>query len=150
MPEQDEPTSILGSGFLPDHIGKMGIVNWKDIRDRYVPQGMPVSAKDMVDRPFKILRMRPYPSQFPGSRDTVYWIVALTDDGELTNFTVGGVAACDQLDAIHKLNEDFRDAVKRGNIPLATQMAELGAGKPLRVVLKWNEGGQNEGYYTLE
>jgi hypothetical protein len=104
----------------------------------------------MVDRTFTILRYRPYQSSFEGGRETVYWVVVVTDDGELFNFTLGGVSVCDVLDAMHRIKVEYEAAKQAGDRLKMSELEELGANRPWQFTLRWMKGGQGAGYYIFE
>ncbi len=135
---------------LPSQIANLGVLEWRAIRDRVAPQGTAVKATDMVGRTFTILRYRPYQSAFKENREIVYWIVAVTDDGELFNFTLGGTAVCDVLDIMDKLKIEHAMAIAEGKFARARELEDLGINKAWKFTLQWVEGGQGEGYYTFE
>ena len=134
---------------MPSQVARMGVLPWRDIRDKVAPQGSPVSAKDMVGRVFTLLRYRKYLSAFAEGREMVYWCVVVTDDGELFNFTLGGTAVCDVLDAMDAIKREHAAAMEDGSFARARELEELGADKLWQFDLQWIKGGQGEGYYTF-
>lgn len=144
---EDEP--------MPDHeypraIGDTPVVSWKQVAERLNPQGVPIEAKQMIDQTFTVIRMKPYASQFKGVRDVVYWVVAVTDDGQMVNFTLGGQAVCDVLDVIQTMIDEYKDAYNHGDVGRMKELEQQGATSFFRFTLKWNEGGQAGGYYYFE
>ena len=148
--EDHEMGVILPNQALPLSIGERKVTSWRNLRDRIAPQGTAVQAKLLVDRTFTIIRYRPYQSQFAGRREVVYWIVALTDDGELFNTTLGGEAVCDVLDSINKLESDLKEAMAHGDTGRVKDLQELGAGSLWQFTLRWSESGANQGYYFFD
>lgn len=135
---------------LPAQIGEVGVVNWQEYRERLAPQGTPIKTKDLVGRAFIIMRMRPYQSQFAGKRETVYWCVVVTGDGEVFNTTIGGEATAEILDMLSKLQKDYEEAASMGDQHAMKQLEERGAGKYWRFTLQWAETAAGQGYYFFE
>jgi len=134
----------------PMSLGDRKITSWKKLRDKISPQGTAVQSKLLVDRTFTIIRMRPYDSKYESDRATVYWIVALTDDGELFNCTLGGTAVCDVLDALVKLEEQLQEAMTNGDGPRVKDLQALGAGTLWQFTLRWRDSGAGQGYYFFD
>jgi hypothetical protein len=122
---------------------------WSAIRDRIAPQGEAVDAKTLIDKTFTILRYRTYQSRYEAGRETVYWVVGVTDDGVLFNTTLGGVAVCDVLDAIDKMYRAYADAIADGDMVAQKDLEEIGADSPVTFTLRWVPAG-TAGYYTVE
>lgn len=135
---------------LPAQIGEVGVVNWQAYREKLAPQGTPIKTKDLVGREFIIMRMRPYQSQFQGKRETVYWCVVVTGDGEVFNTTIGGEATAEVLDMLSKLQKDYEEAASMGDQHALRELEERGAGKYWRFTLQWAETAAGQGYYFFE
>lgn len=135
---------------MPRHVGERTVRSWRDVRDKIAPQGTPIKAKDLVDRTFTILRMRAYQSQFADLGELVYWVVVVTDDGELLNCTLGGQAVVDVLDALSTLKCQYQDAVNSDDAAKQRDLEELGADGLWQFTLRWSEGGTGEGYYYFD
>lgn len=135
---------------LPSMVGAQPVRTWKEFRDRIAPQGLAVKARDLIGRTFKIIRSRRYQSAYETARDLVYWVVIVTDDGEILNTTLGGEAVCDVLDALHDLNQQYRDAVDANDMVKISDLEELGANALWEFTLAWSDSGQGEGYYYFE
>lgn len=103
-------------------------VRWSDVRAEIAPQGEKAKARNLVDHDLTFVRAKPYRSSFE-DQSHVYWVVAWDEtDERLINFTLGGAACVEILDAIAKNPPD----------------------QPITFRLSFNDGGNFEGYYTLE
>lgn len=103
-------------------------VRWSDVRAQIAPQGESVKAPALVDHELTFMRAKAYRSSFE-DQDHVYWVVAFDEtDERLVNFTLGGAACVEILDAIAKNPPD----------------------EPILFVLAFHAQGNFDGYYTLE
>ena len=90
--------------------------------------GPRMKAETIVDATFDIMRARAFPSAYEG-QDHAYFVVGrMIETGQMFTVVLGGAAVVDTIDSYVR--------ARRSN--------------PLRVTLRYNEGGRYSGYYVLE
>jgi hypothetical protein len=90
--------------------------------------GTPISAEDLVNTEFDILRAKEYPSTFSTQDHVWYCVVRPVGKDELLSVSLGGQAVVEVLDAYSHSDESA----------------------PLRVTLRFKTGGKYSGYYYFE
>lgn len=103
-------------------------LKWSDFAKKNLLAGDPITAQELVNREFDILRAKRFDSSFEGQDHAWYCVVRPTDTGEVFSVTLGGQAVVEVLDAF----------------------ANAGITNPLRVKLGYHDGGKFNGYYTFE
>jgi hypothetical protein len=90
--------------------------------------GTPIEAVKLVDTTFDILRAKSFESSFEKQDHAWYCIVRPVGQDEVFAVTLGGAAVVEVMDAF----------------------AQTGETRPLRVTLRYHEGGKYNGYYSFE
>lgn len=103
-------------------------VKWSDIKAAMGLAYEPIKAADLVDQSFVILRAKPFASSFKEQGKAYFCVVQIQPDGEKRQTVLGGSAVVEVLEAL----------------------AERDFDTPIEFTLKFNDGGQFSGYYTLE
>lgn len=101
---------------------------WAKIREEISPQGTTIETNELIDQKFILIRMKRFTSRFE-KQEYAYYVVGQTlDDKELFNTVIGGGQPIEVLDAIYN----------------------AGMENPIEFILTWHDGGQYDGYYTLD
>jgi len=116
-----DPRAIIAS---PDETP----VVWSDFARQALLTGTPITAEELVNKEFDILRAKVFDSSFEGQDHAWYCIVRIVGETEVYAVTLGGGAVVEILDAF----------------------AATGNNRPLRVKLGFHTGGKYAGYYTFE
>jgi hypothetical protein len=90
--------------------------------------GPRIPADELRDRSFVLLGCKAFQSSFQRDAHAYFCVCSDADTGEVFTTVLGGQACVDVIDAL--VAQEF-DA-------------------PLKVTLRWSEGGAFQGYYTLE
>lgn len=125
-------------------------VNWREMREKFNPQGPEMPARELVGRTFTILELRPVPSSYQEG-DTFFYVRAvLSDTGAIFHTSLGGQAVVEVLADFHALNTAYLSARETNDTARMAELESVGAGAPITVSLGWKAQGQFSGYYTLE
>ncbi len=154
MPEKltpEDAQSIIASRANPYALQtSLAPVDLATIRERVDPQGKHLKAEELIDKTFTIVLVQPFQGTLPGSRETIYHVRAVDENGELFHTTIGGKVACEWLDTLNDLTAAWALAKSMGDDARVKQLEEAGAGRPVRVTLRWHVGGAKAGYYEFE
>ncbi len=99
-----------------------------DVLKQMGMRGIPISAKELVDQTFVILRAKQFESSFATQDHAWFCLVKLEGSDDLYQTVIGGGAGVEILDAY----------------------AQSENSAPLQITLRWNEGGRFGGYYSFE
>jgi len=103
-------------------------LDWAQFAKQAGLRGTPVTAEELVNKTFDILRAKQFESSFEGQDHAWFCIVRPVEQDETFEVTLGGQAVVEVLDAY----------------------AKSGYNNPLRVKLSHKSGGKFKGYYTFE
>lgn len=103
-------------------------VRYADIVKQMMLSGVPISAKQLVDSTFTIIRARQFESSFKEDSHAYFCVIKPEDSPEIYSVVLGGGAVVEVLDAI----------------------IASGFSNPLTVTLRFKEGGKFNGYYFFE
>lgn len=103
-------------------------LDWSQFAKQAGLRGTPITAEDLVNKSFDILRAKRFESSFEGQDHAWFCIVRPIDQDEKFEVTLGGQAVVEILDAY----------------------AASGLQNPLRVHLVYKTGGKFKGYYNFE
>lgn len=148
---QSEITDLVRSAFgmIEFDISK-DAVNWSEAREAIDPKGDNIKAADLVDTPFLIKKIKPVHSSLGDGGGHFYFIVGITDQGQLFNTAIGGQAVVEELDQLMRLNYELYVAQQEDNENEARRLRELGAGAPVEITLRQKQGGRFGRYYVLD
>jgi len=125
-------------------------VDWKEMRERFNPQGQEIPAKELIGRTFTILELRPINSSYKEGDIFFYIKGVLAPDGELFHSSLGGQAVVEILSDFHALNTAWQLAKETNDVERLAELETVGAGRPIVLTLGWKAQGAYSGYYTLE
>lgn len=126
MTKKDTQTQTLPDNFTADEMNEpIGI---SELLAQTGALSEMVKAELLKDETFFIIAMNPFESRFEGQGHAYHCICKETLDGDYFRTVLGGTAIVRHLDAI----------------------CEMGLTNPIRVTLKFIDGGKYGGYYTLE
>ena len=103
-------------------------LDWSQFARQAGLRGTPITAEEMVDMTFDIMRAKSFGSSFEGQDHVWFCIVRPIEQDELFEVSLGGQAVVEILDAY----------------------AKSGHNNPLRVKLAYKKGGKFSVYYTFE
>jgi hypothetical protein len=103
-------------------------LDWSQFAKQAGLRGTPITAEDLVNKTFDIMRAKRFESSFEGQDHAWFCIVRPIDQDETFEVTLGGQAVVEILDAY----------------------AASGLNNPLRVKLTYKAGGKFKGYYNFE
>lgn len=103
-------------------------LDWSQFAKQAGLRGTPITAEEMVNKTFDILRAKRQESSFEGQDHFWFCIVRPIEQDERFEVVLGGGAVIEVLDAY----------------------AASGMKNPLRVKLGFKTGGKFKGYYTFE
>lgn len=103
-------------------------IRWVDVRQQLGLAGETVPAKNLIDSTFDILRAKTYESSYKDNEPVWFCVIKPLDSAEIYTTSIGGGACVEVLNAY----------------------ANSGKTNPLRVTLRWKEGGKHDGYYFFE
>jgi hypothetical protein len=103
-------------------------LDWSQFAKQAGLRGTPITAEDLVNKTFDIMRAKQFESSYEGQDHAWFCIVRPIDQDEVFEVTLGGQAVVEILDAYSK----------------------SGLQNPLRVRLTYKAGGKFKGYYNFE
>jgi hypothetical protein len=103
-------------------------LDWSQFAKQAGLRGTPITAEELVNKTFDILRAKKQDSSFEGQDHFWFCIVRPVGQDELFEVVLGGGAVIEILDAY----------------------AESGIQNPMRVTLDFKTGGKFKGYYTFK
>lgn len=101
---------------------------WRKFAEERLLTGTPITAEELVNKTFDIMRAKRFDSSFEGQDHAWYCVVRPVGQDEVFAVTLGGQAVVEILDAY----------------------ASTGNTRPLRVKLGFVAGGKYNGYYIFE
>ncbi len=147
----DDAQAIIASRANPYALNTaLKPVDLATIRERIDPQGKKVKASDLVDKTFTIVECQPFKGTLPGSREIIYYVKGVDENGELFHTTIGGKVTAGWLDTLAELTDEWREAKSMGDDARVAQLEDIGAGRPVTVTMRWKPGGDNPGHYIFE
>jgi hypothetical protein len=147
----DDAQSIIATRANPYALQtSLAPVDLATIRERIDPQGKKIQARDLVDKPFTIVAIHPFQGTLPGSRETIYHVRGVDEAGELFHTTLGGSVVCEWLDTLSDLTAAWAEAKAMADDVRVAELEAAGAGRPVKVTLRWHTGGTKSGYYEFE
>lgn len=134
--QEDKPDNTTINDEYGDEISNASIkvdnvkspLKLANIRDKELKIPKFIKSKELVDRPFFLLKGRTMESQFPGQPYIWRVLIAMSDTGEIVATIFGQAAVVETLDAI--ANSDITNRIE--------------------CTLKYITGGSYGGFYTLE
>jgi len=103
-------------------------LDWSQFAKQAGLRGTPITAEELVNKTFDIMRAKRFESSFEGQDHAWFCIVKPEGQDEMFEVTLGGQAVVEILDAY----------------------AASGLSNPLRVHLTYKAGGKYKGYYNFE